>query len=286
MTSRQEERCTRPGPPDHQEVGRPYSRGVGHDRHPTNDRLVPACREDRLVHGNGTTRAERATVWLTVLAGGLVLASQVVLSDLDWGVWQVVVTVVLVIDVLGGVAANGLNTAKRLYHRPLPADAGRFGRIVHRPALLTALHIHPIVVRVLFGGSWWWGPLWYVWALVGTVAVHAVPVYRQRPVALGIVTVGITLSSVLERPRATGGSRPRCCSSSCSPTLCARSPTAPPAHRRPEPVQPPWMRCSPRTGDACKGTTRRCHDLSWGRVDADPERGITSHRRGLFERDS
>jgi hypothetical protein len=165
----------------------------------TIDWRPPAGKTDWFM-GNGTTRAERATVWLTVLAAGLVLLTHAALTDLDWAVWQIAVTIVLVIDVIGGVTANGLSTAKRLYHGSLPADAGWFGRIVHRGEAFTALHIHPIVVGLLFGGPWWWGPLWYGFALGGTVIVHAVPIYLQRPVGLGIVTVGVTLSTVLEAP--------------------------------------------------------------------------------------
>ncbi|MGI5171602.1 hypothetical protein ACQEU3_45385 [Spirillospora sp. CA-253888] len=148
--------------------------------------------------GTGTTPAERALPFAAAGIGLAVLAWTT--RDLSWPWWRHLVAVVLVVDLAGGVVANGLNAAKRFYHGPLPLPPTRLNRLLHDEIGFAAVHLQPVVIGLLFGGPWWWGPLWYAWALTGVVLVARVSVYLARPVGLLVVLAGVLVSPSLATP--------------------------------------------------------------------------------------
>ncbi|MFJ9620125.1 hypothetical protein [Streptomyces noursei] len=149
--------------------------------------------------GAGATPAEKLLAHGTAALGTLALA--VANCHTGWAWWQWLLAVSLVWDLVGGVVANGLDTAKSFYHSPLPAHTPKRIRFVHHPVGFTGLHIQPILVGFLFpGGSWWWGMIWYGWALAGAVAVEAAPERLQRPIALATVVAGAMVSPLLSGP--------------------------------------------------------------------------------------
>lgn len=160
---------------------------------PPIDWSLPPGRTDWSV-GTGATAVER-TLALACAAAGAVAVAVTVPDGVDWRWWQWVVVLVLAVDVVGGVAANGLSTAKRLYHSP-PADgAGAVVRLVHHPVGFSALHVHPFVVAaVLPGGGWGWALAWYLACVGATALVVAVPPYLQRPAALAVVALLLVLA--------------------------------------------------------------------------------------------
>ncbi|WP_139140920.1 hypothetical protein [Streptomyces oceani] len=116
----------------------------------------------------------------------------------------------LVWDLAGGVVANSLDSAKRFYHRPLPAPSGALARCLHHPVGFAAAHVQPILVGLLFGGPWWWGLVWYAAALAGVLAVTGVrrlpevPDRLQRPLAMGLVGTGVLAAPLLSAPEGFG----------------------------------------------------------------------------------
>lgn len=157
--------------------------------------------------GTGSTSAERAVVAATAVAAVAVLCAAWVWgwgADAGpgaWSWWQALLAVVLAVDVVGGIAANATAATKRFYGGPLPPDTGRFGRLVHGHVPFTALHVHPIVVGALVPGRhWWWGVLWYAWALAGVVAVRRAPTLLQRPTAFGVCAVGVVVAPLIAAP--------------------------------------------------------------------------------------
>lgn len=57
-------------------------------------------------------------------------------------------------------------------------------KLVRRPVLFSALHLHPILIALVFAPTlWWWGALWYLFTLAGTITVRRSTLYLQRPVA-------------------------------------------------------------------------------------------------------
>ncbi|MFI6053188.1 hypothetical protein ACIBCO_24285 [Streptomyces violascens] len=159
---------------------------------------MEADRRDWLF-GTGATSTEKLLAHATATLGAL--AVTVANRHAGWAWWQWLLGLSLVWDLVGGVVANGLDTAKSFYHSPLPADTPRSIRFVHHPVGFTGLHIQPILVGFLFpGGTWWWGVLWYGLALAGAVAVEAAPERLQRPIALATVAAGAMISPLLPGP--------------------------------------------------------------------------------------
>lgn len=161
---------------------------------------IPAGQPDWLF-GTGATRSERSLVWLTVLAGLAAVVAVARVTGSDWAWWQWALVVVLVLDVVGGVAANSLGSAKRLYaQEPASADPLR-RRFALNHVLFAAAHVHLFVVVAAFDlGRWTWAAYWYAVCVVGVAMVRACPVYLQRPVSAGALTAALVVGSVIEGP--------------------------------------------------------------------------------------
>jgi hypothetical protein len=161
------------------------------------DWVVPPGPRDWLL-GTGATRGERVVVWATT---ALCVAALVVTVPASWSwlAWLVVLLVTL--DVTGGVAANALGSAKRLYHAPLDPPVTRLDRVLHDHLAFTAMHVHPFVLAVAVpDASWVWALWWYLVPLGGVVLVRSVPVYLQRPVALGVAAVALVAAPLVDAP--------------------------------------------------------------------------------------
>ena len=166
------------------------------------DWSIPAARPDP-VYGTGARREERLIAQLVAVgATAFVLLAAWLDASVQWSVWQYAVAAVLAFDVCGGVVANGLNSAKRDHFAPSSAVEDLWlGRVVRRPRLFTALHVHPVVVAALFpGASWWWGVSWYAVTLMSVVLVSRVPLYLARPVALGVCVCTVLASAWVAGP--------------------------------------------------------------------------------------
>lgn len=158
------------------------------------------------IFGAGATAAEKALANTVGLLGAATILAAGIVADADWNIVQYVLAAVIAFDVVGGVVANGLNSAKRDHHGPPSATASSgFGRLVSFPVVFTALHIHPIVVGTFYPPHlWWWGPIWYVAILSGTVAVRAAPLYLERPTALGLCALAVLAATYIPAPELWG----------------------------------------------------------------------------------
>ncbi|HSL57794.1 MAG TPA: hypothetical protein VK866_08125, partial [Acidimicrobiales bacterium] len=167
------------------------------------DWTLPPGRPNWFV-GSGATVGEQAVVWATVGAG-LVLALAVARDlDVSWTWWHHVVAVILVVDVVGGVVANGLGSAKRLYHGhdPVPGAAGRWLR---NDLVFAAAHLpHLVLAATLPGGTVGWAMVWYAVILSGVAAVVAAPQHLTRPIGLAVATVAVLVASLVTGPDALG----------------------------------------------------------------------------------
>jgi hypothetical protein len=150
------------------------------------DWTLPAGRPNAL-YGTGARTEEKVLAQLAAVSATVVVIGHAVLTTgTSWMLWQYVVAAVLVFDLAGGVVANGLNSAKRDHHAPRGQENDHgANRVLRKPVLFTALHIHPVVVGMVFpGGSRWWGPGMYVAVLAAVILVRCCPLYLQRPMAL------------------------------------------------------------------------------------------------------
>lgn len=169
------------------------------------DWSAPDAKGDALF-GAGATTAEKALANLVGLTGACVIVLSAWANSADWNPILYVLAAVIAFDVVGGVVANGLNAAKRDHFGPPSAtEKSVLGRLVRHPVIFTALHIHPIIVGTFYPPHLWaWGPLWYLAILAGTVIVRAVPLYLERPVALGFVALVAMISTYSMAPEMWG----------------------------------------------------------------------------------
>ncbi|MEX5270263.1 hypothetical protein [Kocuria sabuli] len=166
------------------------------------DWSLPAGRPNAL-YGTGARAEEKVLVHLTGISATVVVVGHVVLTTgTSWMLWQYVVAAVLVFDLAGGVVANGLNSAKRDHHAPRgQEDEHGVDRMLRKPVLFTALHIHPVVVGMVFpGGSRWWGPGVYVAVLAAVILVRCCPLYLQRPMALFACSLTAVIAPLTTAP--------------------------------------------------------------------------------------
>ena len=148
--------------------------------------------------GTGATPAER---WLAygaaaALAAVIVGADAVREEPIAQG-WLVLVLAVFAFDIAGGAVANMLNSCKRFYHAPLQAHEGGFARWAKSPRLFTAIHVHPIIVAFLLGGSVWNAVIWYAALQAAVAGTLATPLYLRRGVATGLTVFAILLEQTV-----------------------------------------------------------------------------------------
>lgn len=167
---------------------------------PVIDWTVPADRLDS-INGDGATRAERLLPQVTGVVAVAVVSAHAVDAGLGWVWWQYLLAAVLVFDLVGGVVAMSLNSAKRFHHAPDLAVDRPSAALTRNASLFTALHVQPVVIGLAFpGASWWWGLTWYTVCLLGLVAVTRVPLHLARPVAMLLVATAAVVTPVMEHP--------------------------------------------------------------------------------------
>lgn len=160
-----------------------------------------AKNDDDWLFGTGAVATERALVWATtaVAVGLLVCVAHV--DDVAWSVWQWLLCVALTVDVVGGVPANALGSAKRFYHSPAPPGSPRLQRVLRSHVGFAALHLHPFVLAALLpDGTVTWSVTWYLVSLLGTCAVVAAPLYLRRPLAAAVVALAMIAASLVAPP--------------------------------------------------------------------------------------
>jgi hypothetical protein len=164
------------------------------DWHPPHPRRGWVGRWDTFV-GPGATAAEE---WLQLL-GGLALAVLVGLcAILRFPVapspGQLAVTILLALDLSGGIVTNATAPAKRWYHRD-----GQ--RLRHHLTFVLPHGVHLALTAWLFQGTpWWWFPLFYGHLIGATLAILAVPLYLQRPIAFLCYAWVLVLSIIVGSP--------------------------------------------------------------------------------------
>ncbi|MFD1859484.1 hypothetical protein EHW97_07725 [Aeromicrobium camelliae] len=165
------------------------------------DWATPAERRDA-VYGAGATPAERGLAAGTGIVGtALVLGWAFWGLGVEWQWWQWLLAGVIGFDVLGGVVANSLNSAKRSHFGPPPSDPSLGERLVRRPVLFAAVHVQPWIVALAYAPAlWWWGALWHVGVLAAVVIVVTVPLYLRRPTAAALVVLAVLGGTMLEAP--------------------------------------------------------------------------------------
>lgn len=145
--------------------------------------------------GTGATQAEQNLVWLFGILSTALLGWFWWHNAMDWSWWQYAIALLLALDVLGGVVANSLNSCKRFYHSPIQLEETGFTALAKNHFVFTLLHIHPILIRLVFGNlNLTYGIIWYAVMLIASAAVQRLPLYLQRPTAMGIIMLAILVN--------------------------------------------------------------------------------------------
>jgi hypothetical protein len=139
----------------------------------------------RRVSGPDATR-EEAVVWLvgTLAITAAAIAVAVARSQ-GWSVLQWVVAMGIAFDFAGGVVATASSAAKRAYHAP--------GRTLSR-AKFYAVHLHPLVLPLVFPVPWTVAVALYAGMLAAAALVERVPRAVAQPVAFAAVGAGLFLA--------------------------------------------------------------------------------------------
>ena len=160
---------------------------------------VPALRSgwrgliDQFI-GPGATSAEvRLQIVPAVLAA---IAAPLYASTLplSWTPLQLSLIAILGFDMVGGVLTNATAAAKRWYHRP--------GQGLPQHLAFVSVHLFHIgLVAWLFrGGDWLFALGVSVYLLLSALMILRVPLYLQRPVAMGLYGLALVGSLYLFSP--------------------------------------------------------------------------------------
>lgn len=146
--------------------------------------------------GTDATVTGRALVAVACVVGLALFTAQA--WDTGWVWWQWLLGAAMIVDLVGGVPANGLDSTRRFYHSPLPGSPGVLRRVVHHPVGFAAIHLQPVLIGALFpGGAEWWGPLWWAVTVASVLAVYRVRPPHRLPLALSIAVLAILAAPLL-----------------------------------------------------------------------------------------
>lgn len=156
------------------------------------------CNKDEFsfTTGCGATKAESM---LANYASFLAPVFLYVLSwrNLDWSILQLVIVSFLLIDMIGGVLTNSLNSMKRVLYSEEKASFSKIAQFVNSKYLFPAIHFHLFIIPIYFNVTFVYAAFWYLFMLSSVVVVHNIPLYMQRPIAMLIIMLSIIVNSSL-----------------------------------------------------------------------------------------
>ena len=151
--------------------------------------------------GTGATAGEKILGYGTGFFAFFFYSALYLFGDLGWELWQYLLAIFLAFDVMGGVVANSLNSCKRFYHTAPKPDENWLVRFVKNPHLFSAVHIHTLIVGVLFAKfDWFYALFWYLLLLITTEIVLLIPLHLQRPVAMLFILAALLINIYLIPP--------------------------------------------------------------------------------------
>jgi hypothetical protein len=163
------------------------------------DRNSPSRRRGALgvwdeIVGPGADGLETALIVGAMVAGPGLAIAWALAAGVDWAWWQWLVLAILACDLVGGLACNGLEPAKRWHHRP--------GRPPNAHFLFCALHVHPLILALAMPDAMPWRTALIVYGLLlaGAGLVIGVPARLKTAVSLLVSAVAILACSLRLAP--------------------------------------------------------------------------------------
>jgi len=150
--------------------------------------------------GTGATKWEQTLTHISMITVPLFLIIYGLKISIDWNLIQWAVALILAVDIGGGVVSNSLNSYKRFYHTPAKPHDNGITKFVKNRKIFALLHIHTILISLLYHHSTFWGIFWYVLLNLSVWFIESRPLYLHRPVAMGVIMIAILVNTYIIVP--------------------------------------------------------------------------------------
>jgi hypothetical protein len=138
--------------------------------------------------GPGTTRGEWWVQAMFVTLATVLLPLRALWAGVEWTPLQYAVAAWFAFDLTGGIVTNATSAAKRWYHREGQGFRQHF-------SLITPHVVYLLAVAWLFrGGDWLYLGVGGLGLLAASALVLRLPLYLQRPVAVGLLAAAIVVN--------------------------------------------------------------------------------------------
>jgi hypothetical protein len=139
------------------------------------------------VVGPGMSTTETLICLIPTLLATIGVPWAAIINQLDWNIWQLVISGILVFDLVGGAIVNVSSTTRQWHHRPEHGWKYHGGFVV--------LHLHPFLVVLLYpGGSWSEAGFTYSYLLIATLIILSSSRYFQRSISITLYLGSLVLS--------------------------------------------------------------------------------------------
>ena len=151
-----------------------------------------------LAVGTQATTIEKILGWTAGFIGVVLILFYYLQNDLNWTIWQYIIAVIIAYDVVGGAVANSLNSCKRFYHSSIQTFEPSYVKLAKNPWLFSIIHIHPLIVSLIFpSASLFYGLFWYLTLQISVLTVIKIPLYLQRPVSMFTIVTALLINEYL-----------------------------------------------------------------------------------------
>lgn len=120
--------------------------------------------------------------------------------DIEWSHFQWVVALIIAVDVRSGVVTNAIHSYMHFFHTLLREKNNVIRKRTKNRILFTALHIHAIIVGLLYSHSIIWGVFWYSLLNFSAWLVARLPVNVTRAISIVIIIVAIMINVFIINP--------------------------------------------------------------------------------------
>lgn len=156
--------------------------------------------KENFVSGTEAIKQEKPLTKLSLLIVPLYLLLRGLKIDIEWNLLQWAIALIVAVDVRSSIITNALYSYKLFYHTPLSEKDSTITKKIKNRTIVTALHIHPIIVGLLYSHSIIWGMFWYSLLNFSVWFVERLPLYLKKSISMAIIMVGILINLFIIPP--------------------------------------------------------------------------------------
>ncbi len=142
--------------------------------------------------GPGMTRLEIFINFAGLIILSCLIILPVYLQGIDWSSLQWIIFILITIDICGGLLTLAFSPAKRWEHREGKGFVSHFSFV--------AVHVHPVIIGLLFAHALVWGVSVYLAVVCAAAIVLIMPLYLQRPVAAFFIAFSVVMAGLIPAP--------------------------------------------------------------------------------------